>query len=182
MIYSVDNPRATLQTPANKGNEAMAYLTYIIDYYDRLPPISIFLHAHRDGYPRAWHTDAESYSNVVSVSRLRLESVQARGFVNLRCSVVPGCPAEIQLSEATGKHQAFATAWTELFGDAKIPSKIGSPCCAQFAVSDIAILRNSKEDYVKYRKWLLDTHLDSNTSGWVFEYLWHIIFGREPVM
>jgi len=30
-------------------------------------------------------------------------------------------------------------------------------------------------------KWLLDTPLNDFTSGRVFEYLWHVIFGREPV-
>lgn len=37
-IYIVDNPRARLRVPENKGREAMVYLTHIIDHYSNLPP------------------------------------------------------------------------------------------------------------------------------------------------
>jgi hypothetical protein len=33
----------------NRGNEAGAYLQFIIDYYDHLPNTTVFLHAHRHG-------------------------------------------------------------------------------------------------------------------------------------
>ncbi|MCJ1287374.1 hypothetical protein MMC26_006723 [Xylographa opegraphella] len=35
-IYVVDDPSARYRVPANKGHEAMVYLTYIIDHYDNL--------------------------------------------------------------------------------------------------------------------------------------------------
>ena len=51
VVYQVDDPENTVgaqhATLANKGNEAMAYLQFIVDYYDRLPPVMIFLHGHR---------------------------------------------------------------------------------------------------------------------------------------
>lgn len=50
--YVVDDPQANLTTPKNKGNEAVAYLTYIIDHYETLPDVSIFVHAHRGPFPR----------------------------------------------------------------------------------------------------------------------------------
>ena len=159
------------------------------DHYDRLPPVSVFLHAHRDGYPAAWHTDARGYSNVESVRHLRLAAVRARGFVNLRCIWDPGCPAEIQPFRAHAKpgpknaELAFRNAWPALFGvDVPVPLRVATPCCAQFAVSDTAVRRNPRAAYVRYRQWLLDTELDDDTSGRIFEYLWHIIFGRGAVM
>jgi hypothetical protein len=56
VIYEVDNPEAKLRVPMNKGKEAMSYLTYIIDHYDRLPSTIAFVHSHKDGWPQAWHT------------------------------------------------------------------------------------------------------------------------------
>ena len=56
----------------NKGNEAMAYLTYIIDHYEALPGIMLFVHAHRDGF-KAWHTTAPLYDSVLAIQSLRLE-------------------------------------------------------------------------------------------------------------
>ena len=51
LLVKVDDPAATAgavhKTPANKGNEAMAYLSFIIDYYKRLPASMVFLHGHR---------------------------------------------------------------------------------------------------------------------------------------
>lgn len=54
IIYQVDDVENTQgaqhATVANKGNEAMAYLQFIIDYYDRLPPTIAFIHGDRYKY------------------------------------------------------------------------------------------------------------------------------------
>ena len=87
-IYVVDNTSAPLHTAVNKGREAMAYLTYVIDNYDSsLADTVLFLHAHRDGELRAWHVDNEGHDNVEAVRALRLEYVAGAGYVNLRCGV-----------------------------------------------------------------------------------------------
>lgn len=53
-IYAVDQPDSEryLHTPKNKGKESMAYLTYLIDHYDNLTDVQVFVHSHGDGYPR----------------------------------------------------------------------------------------------------------------------------------
>ena len=62
-----------------------------------------------------------------------------------------------------------------------MPHVIGTPCCAQFAVSRDQVRKRPLEFYVGALKWLHDTALDDATSGRVFEYIWHIIFGQDPV-
>ena len=51
VVYQVDDPEDTIGaqhiTLANKGNEAMCYIQFIIDYYERLPASIVFLHGHR---------------------------------------------------------------------------------------------------------------------------------------
>ncbi len=51
MVYQVDDPDKTEgaehRTLVNKGNEAMAYLQFILDYWGRLPASIVFLHGHR---------------------------------------------------------------------------------------------------------------------------------------
>jgi hypothetical protein len=43
-IYTVDNPNTTdLHTSINKGREALAYMTYLVDNYYSLPSIIVFL-------------------------------------------------------------------------------------------------------------------------------------------
>lgn len=46
-------------------------------------------------------------------------------------------------------------------------------CCAQFAVSKATILQRPREEYERYRRWLLETDLEDGLSGRVLEYSWH---------
>lgn len=51
-IYVVDDPSAPLHPPKNKGHEVMVYLTYIIDHYDELADVTMFMHAHQVNHDR----------------------------------------------------------------------------------------------------------------------------------
>lgn len=187
-IYHMDEPKAKLHVPKNKGREAMAYLTYLIDHYNNLPSTIAFIHSHEKGFPAAWHTDAYGYDNVRSLNMLKIDHVQQTGYTSLRCIEEPGCPNEIQPFRA-GKDEGLRhsettmiDAWTQMFGKhSQIPDVIAATCCSQFAVSKAQALQRPRDDYIRFRKWLLDTKVDDATSGRVMEYLWHIFFGKEPV-
>jgi hypothetical protein len=201
-IYIVDAEEAGVETkfkvPQNKGNEGNAYLWYIIEHYSNLPDIMVFLHSHRDGTVRAWHVDNEEHSNVLSMELLRLDTVLREGFVNLRCIQIPGCPTGLLLNyHATEMQETPVTAdrmpaalkamFPEGFPSPSpdnqtvyYPETIAAPCCAQFAVSREQVLQRPKSDYQRYHNWLMTTDLDNYASGRVMEYLWHIMFGREP--
>ncbi|KAK5952430.1 hypothetical protein OHC33_006473 [Knufia fluminis] len=187
-IYHMDDQSHVLHVPENKGREAQAYLTFLVDHYDHLPELMLFLHPHLEGWPAAWHTDAEDYNNVISVNGLRLDYVREHGYVNMRCIHTPGCPDEIRpfrnSSDPDRAHEAaFKDAWMYLFQTdlSTVPETIGTPCCSQFAVSRDQVLKRPRSDYSRYRRWLLDTELESDVSGRVLEYMWHVIFGKEPV-
>ena len=69
-----------------------------------------------------------------------------------------------------------------MFGaEVEVPHTIGVACCAQFAVSKEQVLKRSKLEYELYLKWLMDTPANDDASGRVFEYMWHIIFGKDAV-
>ena len=123
---------------------------------------------------------------------LQLDFVQQNGYINLRCNLNPGCKAIY--------HHVTRDVFTEIFQDTstpplngtdlavgsdkraiQIPETVAAACCAQFAVSRKQVLQRPREDYVKIRQWIIDTPLDDAHSGRVMEYLWHIIFGKEPV-
>jgi hypothetical protein len=183
----MDEPEAAFHVPENKGREGMAYLTYLIDHYGSLPSTVAFLHSHRDGWPGGWHTDAAGYDNVISLQTLQISHVQEAGYANLRCLHNPGCPDEVQPfrdprdPERPVEH-AMPETWSFLFGNASaVPPVIGAACCSQFAVSRTQILSRPLRDYIRIRDWLLQTPLSDYVSGRILEYLWHIIFGRDPV-
>jgi hypothetical protein len=59
------------------------------------------------------------------------------------------------------------------------PKEVGAACCAQFAVSREQVLQRPRDDYIKFRQWVIDTEKDDASSGRVMEFLWHVIFGQE---
>ncbi|KAH0352230.1 hypothetical protein KCU83_g3966, partial [Aureobasidium melanogenum] len=185
-VYTVDNTTIPLHTDRNKGKEANAYLTYIIQNYDSLHSTIAFVHSHEFGWLKGWHTDAKHHSNVESLNSLNVDFVQRNGYANLRCLPTPGCPDEVQpfrepKDESKTTEVVFAAAWREIFDNDDVPEVVGVACCAQFAVSKQQILKRTKEEYLRMHEWLMNTDLDDQTSGRVFEYLWHIIFGQESV-
>lgn len=174
----------------------MAYLTYVIDHYDTLPSTIAFLHAHRAGFFMAWHVDAPLHDNVLSMRNLQTPFVQQNGYVNLRCNWNPGCKA----NHRWNKH-VTEDIWWEIFEETSTPplnmssshevseigkryvkpTQVAAACCAQFAVSAEQVRTRPKEDYVKIRKWLIETELNDASSGRVMEFLWHVIFGMESI-
>ena len=160
------------------------YTDLVIQPLDHtLPSIILFLHSHRLG---SWHIDTPGNDNVLSVKRLNLTYVAERGFVNLRCQHYPGCPEHIRpfrntTDERTNFELAMPDTWHELFGNFDVPEVIGAPCCAQFAVSREQVHKRPPREYQRFLRWLELTPMDNWHSGVTIEYLWHVIFGMEPV-
>lgn len=183
-IYRPDDINSSLGIhEANKGHEALAYLSYIIDWYSNLSDITIFMHAHR----YAWHNNAlldEDSSKMVQ--HLSPERVTREGYMNLRCHWDPGCPdwlkpAEMDYDEYKREQQILAKAWPELFPGEKTPNVLAQPCCAQFAVSRERIQAIPNERFVMLRDWLLHTELDDFLSGRLFEYTWQYLFTSSSI-
>ncbi len=171
--------------PSTRGREAVPYLTFITTYYDNLPDYILFLHAS----PDEWHNDVLGPYTSQILTSLRLNSIDKHGYLNLRCTHNPGCPTTINPNNPTETDIAnkdirayFAQAYREIFGVQDVPDQIGHPCCAQFAVSKSRILERKREEYERMLRWAVETRLtDSFGVGWVFEKLWHVIFGMPAI-
>ncbi|CAI6336924.1 unnamed protein product [Periconia digitata] len=184
VIYQVDKANATYRVPKNKGNEAMVYLTYLIDHYDQLADTTIFIHAHSI----TWHNNILlDLSTPMTIQRLQDDRVWRQGFMNLRCHLEPGCPS-IFLNQTTSNvgHKEKPSdemfrpeTFKELFPGHKVPPVLSEPCCAQFAVSRDRVKDNPRKTYEHLRAWLLATPLDDASSGRVFEYVWQYLFTRN---
>jgi hypothetical protein len=177
-VYAVDDPRAPLHPPKNKGNEVMVYLSYIIDHYDVLADVNIFIHAHR----WAWHNnDLLDGDTALMIRHLSDARVIREGYMNLRCQWYPGCPGWLhpnaQQEDEEKKEEMFvAHAWKELFPARPMPEVLGQPCCSQFAVSKDRITAIPLAEYTRLRRWILKTKIRDSMSGRVFEYLWQYLF------
>ncbi|KAJ5161945.1 hypothetical protein N7492_007337 [Penicillium capsulatum] len=184
-IYRVDAlpEEASLTVPTNKGREAMPFLTYLIDRYDTLPEIVVFLHADR----YQWHNDNPLYDTVISVNDLQLDYVRESGYVNLRCAGHPGCPAELEPARYLRDHGddidfgtpvQYPRKFQLLLPGVEVPEFVGVPCCAQFAVTRDRVRQRGRSEYERMRRVVMESELDDETTGRIFEYLWHIVFGK----
>ncbi|KAF1979937.1 hypothetical protein BU23DRAFT_366676, partial [Bimuria novae-zelandiae CBS 107.79] len=188
-IYVVDSndPRGSFKTPMNKGNEAMVYLTYIIDHYGNLPDVAIFIHAHL----QSKHTDDFLGNSMVeTLQRLRIPKVRSDGYFNLRCNWKPGgCPQYLNLHNPTqstldgsAEAQTLKNAWSELFPDVNdMPEWVGQPYGGQFAASRDTIRRTPLQSWVLWREWLVNTNLTDYQSGRVWEYTWQYVLAGEAI-
>ncbi|KAK5162954.1 uncharacterized protein LTR77_011008 [Saxophila tyrrhenica] len=182
-VYGMDDDSMELRPPRNKGNEVMAYLSYIIDFYDDLPDVALFMHAHR----WAWHNNLILGKDAsLMVRHLSAERVTRDGYMNLRCHWDPGCPdwlhpGAIDRDYWKQEESIFADYWNELFPEAPIPTVLAQPCCAQFAVSRERIRAVPKERFIYLRDWVLHTELSDFLSGRIFEYTWQYIFSSTPL-
>ncbi|KAF2663876.1 hypothetical protein BT63DRAFT_430128 [Microthyrium microscopicum] len=181
-IYAVDDPNAVLHPPANKGREAMVYLTYIIDHYTNLSDVTLFMHSHR----WAWHNnDLLDNDSAALATYLLPQRVLREGYVNLRCQWYPGCPTwlDTAVNEAEKPEGALiAKAWSSLFPTEPLPSHLASTCCAQFALSRARITAIPLAEYERLRTWLLNTRLEDGLSGRVFEYVWHYLWTGQAIL
>lgn len=187
-IYVADDPSAALHPPRNKGHEVMIYLSYIIDHYDRLPDMVLFMHAHRWSYH---NNDLQGADAVQMIKTLNENRVIREGYMNLRCHWDPGCPGHLHpLSAAPHPDEPHvyqlqsivAAQWPKLFPEDPLPESLSQPCCAQFAVSRERIRATTLERYIFYRDWLLHTPLTDYYSGRIWEYLWQFIFTGQTVL
>lgn len=181
-----DRPEC-LHPHTTKGREAAAYLSYIVDHYDRLPRYNIFIHSK----PKQEHNDILGESTEPILTSLRFEAVEALGYVNLRCTHRPTCPSGVlphsppKIEGNNGPRVRYLSTYQELFNvtEAQVPDTIGYICCAQFAVTRAQIHKRPLADYRRALNWLVVFEKsDSHEKGWVMETVWHILFGQAPVL
>ena len=149
---------------------------YIIDNYDTLPDNILFIHPNR----YQWHNDDPDYDGLPMLRHLQLPYLEEQGYVNIRCAWSLGCPAEIKPLAEEGEHREavhaggdYKKAFQVLFPGTEVPREVGVSCCAQFAATKEKIKERKREEYVRYRDWLMSTDLADSISGRVLEYSWH---------
>lgn len=183
-IYVADDPSAPLHPPKNKGHEVMIYLSYVIDFYDDLPDVAVFMHSHQN----AWHNDELFDGDAAEIlRRLSMARVMREGYMNTRCQMSPGCPdwmhpGAVKQNEQKQEEVMLARAWSELFPDEQVPSVLAQPCCAQFALSRDRIRTIPRSRFIFYRDWLLHTDLSDYIAGRIWEYLWQYVFTGNSVV
>lgn len=152
----------------NVGNEASAYLEYIIRDYDNLSTYTVFVHGHEYSY----------HHNGRMQDLLNKEIVFTHSYFNICCRARPllyikkdGIWRE-KLAKVIPEHIDVAHPFEIPDGVTDFATKLN----AQFYVHRDLIRRHPKELYEQLlHKMQTDTR-NSHSLGLVYEYLWHYIF------
>jgi hypothetical protein len=167
----------------NRGRVASAYLTYIIENYNNLPKVVVFL----DIVSNEQKIEtAPIYNKEQVIQGLQDSILDKSRFVNLRCLARIGCqsellPLQMPKNEFKTAEVVMQSAWTEIFQNkTAVPKRLAAPQGADFAVSRQAIMTHSLNDYQRLWEWINKTKMDDDTAGIVLEHVWHVFFGHEP--
>ncbi|TKA80960.1 hypothetical protein B0A55_02394 [Friedmanniomyces simplex] len=117
--YTSDDPSSPYHPPKPKAREALMYFTYLHDFYDSLPDITLFIHASET----PWHVEGTLLRNTsFALSQLDLQQVLRRQYFNLRVTWRAGCPTWIDtrktLADFDKAEEPFMEeAWRANFGE-----------------------------------------------------------------
>ncbi|DBA69337.1 TPA: hypothetical protein ACH3X2_012916 [Trebouxia sp. C0005] len=178
VVYNTLDSSATHHTPVRNGNEAAAYLQFIVDYYNCLPQHMAFIHAHRcdAGFDKDADVQLIQWGTIPSFA-----SLNRAGFlwhIHLSQHVR-------HLNKNDYHHKAahgITTAWQQVLGHAlgPLPDELFVQGGSQFVVQKHRVLAHPRAFYHECLSWLADsTELSSWDKGMVFEYTWKLVFG-EP--
>lgn len=195
-VYTADAPTdlesTHLQVPENRGHEAMAYLTFIIDNYDNIPEAGVvFVHGSR----WSWHNDHPDYDNFALLTALNVSAaLTPLGYHNLRCdwsaSTCDASSAPPQGSLENSFRAVLQPYDPRVISDSALPYSLAilfgghahksaegrrdlllgrgdavrSQCCAQFAAARESIWQHSRNEYLALRQWLLDGSNRANAN------------------
>ena len=159
IVYNTKDSSANHYTPVRNGNEAAAYLQFIVDYYECLPHRMAFIHAHQRDMKVA-----PDYAMDEDLQLLHWDS--AGGFASLNRSkllwhIILGNRS--RRADQTDYHKQVARsitiAWEELLGAelGELPDELHVNGGGQFMVQRERVLRHTKAFYQDCLTWLADS-------------------------
>lgn len=179
VVVSKTLPHATIFCPENVGDEASAYLNYIVQHYDNLPEFCVFIHGHQ----RSWHHVGDMNDLVNS-----LPLCTATGYHNFNArSGEPDDGFYVMFVEESGPgphHQNEYQTWREIsprlfggIGGFPVPEnkRFRFRCCAQFMVHRDFIRRHSKSEWETLLRDLLSACRDRTSAGHCYEFSWCLL-------
>lgn len=168
-VYTKCNPDSPYNVPVNVGNEASAFLLYIIEHYDNLRDYSIFLHGHE----HSWHHEGSMIDIISDIKDMKTYFFNLN---NYRLGYILTNPQMRNLAVWYNDYLQEELGPFSDYGD----WTYGHFGCAQFIVHKSLILSRTKKFYENLYNWILTTPLDSGISGRFMEWTWHLIWNQVP--
>jgi hypothetical protein len=165
--------------------ECSGYLDYIVDHYDDLLPVTVFMQD--DAFPpwskwkgKAAHTPFYSFGQLANATKEYL--TPAQGYLSLGVSTVT---EGFGTSEYYGLAQKILWPYFQTKNMTRSPEQITFKPSGHFAVRRQAIRSRTKSTYeallaqARYSRNVRD-HQDSRQICCAMERMWHVLFGVSP--
>ena len=175
IVYTRSSDKLALHNfHVNKGREAVAYLRYIVDYYENLPSLIAFVHGHRKS---GHQTDPSDI--VVALRAVRWNKYAYMPLTSSRTV------SFFRQNDSNGVIATNFELWRDVLQEELGPSPpngIDTHCCATFIVRREAILAHSRTFYSRILEYMLASPRSDLATGQTLEFTWHIIFGEKPAL
>jgi FkbM family methyltransferase len=171
LIYDKETPTNKLNVPVNKGNEASAYLKYIIDNYEQLPEYTFFIHDEE----YSWHHSGK----MIDKFKEAIDSNKLYYSINDKC---------VLGSIINNELYPNICEWYKEFIEEYIPIDclpnkdwtLNYRGSAQFLVNKSLITNLPKKFYENLYKWIITTDINSYITSRFMEWTWHIFWDIYP--
>jgi len=160
-VYDKENPKNPYNVPVNKGNEASAFLKYILDHYENLPEFTYCIHDEE----YSWHHSGsiiEKFFEALHSNKL---------YYNVNHLILGSI---IDNKECVEWFDQYIRPYFNINSDCDWT--VGNRGCAQFLVHKSRILRLPKKFYEDIYVWLITTDLTSYFSSRYLEWTWHVFW------
>eukprot|EP01113_Clastostelium_recurvatum_P025209 TRINITY_DN3032_c0_g1_i1.p1 TRINITY_DN3032_c0_g1~~TRINITY_DN3032_c0_g1_i1.p1 ORF type:complete len:473 (-),score=60.62 TRINITY_DN3032_c0_g1_i1:102-1343(-) len=181
----VTHPQITEHSISNIGRECDGFLRYIVENYDNLANLTVFVHGDP---PAQYHSKPDIIGEINKVYKDHVGGQPFSGYLSLNYIYVFRCMDE-QVDFCCKLDRAHMNQLWEIFypvgSEYRMPSKppacIQAPCCAQFVVSREMIHRFSFKTWKKMLFWIQERGHEYYAC-YALEHFWHLVFGEQPVM
>lgn len=154
--------------PANRGNEASAFLQYIVESYDSMPRHVVLLHDH----DRSWHHDGSIVDAVLARTGRPVDG----GLANLNSFRLGSIRTSALWPQVRAWFDRFLAPYLGAGADAFGDWTVGRLGCSQYVVASENVRRRPRRMYEDLLRWLLTTPLDDATSGRFLEWTWDLMW------
>jgi len=167
--YTKENPDSPYNVPKNVGQDATAYLKYIIDNYENLPEYSIMTHDHEYSH----HQDGNIVDAIIN------QIGNSNPYYNF--NIVTG-PGEFYMGETTQFIKWYNEFLEPYLGPLKQYGEFvrNQKLNGQFLVHKSLIVANPKKMYENIYNWCMNSNVDWFISSIIIEIFWILIWKQIP--